>query len=67
MDPWQVLALLFSGVSTAGVLGIFYRLGVYAQKVDGHDKALDSHGKRLDRHDDRLTELDKKLSSVHAG
>lgn len=68
---WQVLALLFSGVSTAGVLGIFYRLGMYTQKVDGHDVKFCEVDKRIDKveahdakQDGEIRLLEQKWSCV---
>lgn len=64
MDSGQILTIALSGVSTAGVLGIFYRLGQYTQKVDTHSERLCDHDKRLEKHDDKIGNLEQKWSSV---
>ena len=49
-DPttfWQVASVAMSAVSALGIGGIFYRLGQYTQKVDGHAVQLADHDKRL--------------------
>lgn len=66
-DPttfWQVASVAMSAVSALGIGGIFYRLGQYTQKVDGHDEKLCNHDKRLERHDDKIGTLEQKWSSV---
>ena len=49
-DPttfWQVASVAMSAVSALGIGGIFYRLGQYTQKVDGHESKLADYGDRL--------------------
>lgn len=49
-DPttfWQVASVAMSAVSALGIGGIFYRLGQYTQKVDGHAVQLVDHDKRI--------------------
>lgn len=68
MELAQVVTLMFSGVSAVGVIGLFYRLGVYSQKVDGHDVKFLEHEKihirlegKIDKHGERIGSLEQRV------